>query len=258
MSTRRHLLPALTLSAITGLALAFGGLANGTAAPASAPRAADRCHQPGPYQLPQGDEQVELDPATMSKQITHPYWPMKVGSRWHYREGSERISVKVLKRTRQVNGITARVVHDVAREDGTVVEDTFDWYAQDSGGSVWYLGENTKEYDGDAVSTAGSWEYGVDGAQAGVILPADPAPGCRYRQEYDAGNAEDNGAVLSLRETIKLPIGRYTDVLTTGDYSTLEPNVTEHKFYARGIGPVLEAGISPHPARAVLVSTNVD
>ncbi|MGH2673020.1 MAG: hypothetical protein ACRDHC_08590, partial [Actinomycetota bacterium] len=118
-------------------------------------------------------------------------------------------------------------------------------YAQDSCGNVWYLGENTKEYEnGEVVTTAGSWEHGVDGATAGVIMPADPQVGLTYRQEYYAGEAEDAGEVMSLDEQAQVPFGHFRDVLLTSDFTPLQRRVLEYKLYARGIGPVLVMGVS--------------
>ena len=164
--------------------------------------------------IPKGNERVRLDPAGFTTQITNPWWPMKPGSRWVYREtdpeGSmQRVVVTVLARTKLVaNGVTARVVRDVATEDGETVEATDDYYAQDRCGNVWYLGEATTEYrNGKPVSTKGSFEAGVDGAQAGVILPARPRPGMRYRQEYLAGEAEDRGRSSACGTRPKSPSG---------------------------------------------------
>ena len=255
----------LVVTAAAGLAVAVGGLPNGQASPASTspdttnPTAGGRCHQPGPYQLPHGSEHVDLDPANMSHRITNPYWPMRPGTTWNFRDRSgssvETVRLTVLERTRTVNGIKARVLHDVVREDGEIIENTFDWYAQDTGGSVWYLGEFTREYEnGVPVNTDGSWEYGVDGAEAGVVVPAKPKPGCQYRQEFLEGEAEDYAAILSVREDVHLPVGKFSDVLSTGDYVGLEPGVVEHKFFARGVGPVLSLHVSPTGGREVLVS----
>lgn len=225
----------------------------------SAPHALDRCAQPGPYELPHGDEPVDLDPADFTADIDNPYWPMQPGTRWVYREtdargNRQRVEVTVTDRTRTIRGIQARVVHDVVSERGEPVEKTLDWYAQDSAGSIWYLGEFTREYgDGEAVSTEGSFEYGVDGAQAGVIVPAEPRPGCGYRQEYYQGQAEDRGRILSTRDDIKVSGERYRDVLATSDRVPLEPFVLEHKFYAKGVGPVLTVGVSPSESRESLV-----
>ena len=160
----------------------------------------------------------------------------------------------MLDETREVFGIETRVVHDVVTEDGALVEDTFDWYAQDADGNVWYFGEETKEFeDGKVATTAGSWEAGVDGAQPGVLVPADPEVGMTYRQEYLEGEAEDAAAVLSLDEQAEVPFGRFDGVLMTKEWTPLEPEILEHKFYARGVGMVLELAISGGSDREELV-----
>lgn len=209
--------------------------------------------------LPQGSESVELDPADFVAGIDNPYWPMAPGNKWVYREESDegaeqRVEVTVTDRTKKILGIDATVVHDVVTEDGEVKEDTYDWYAQDTSGNVWYLGEDTKEYeDGKVVSAKGSWEAGVDGAQAGVIMPADPKVGMTYRQEYYKGEAEDAGEVLSLDAKAEVPYGSFDHVLKTKDYTPLEPDVVEHKFYAEGVGPVLTIGVSGGAGREELL-----
>ena len=201
--------------------------------------------------LPRGDEHVVLDPAHFSTRITNPWWPMRPGSRWVYREtdadgGRQRDVVTVTHRTRQIaNGVTARVVRDVATEGGELVESTEDFYAQDRRGNVWYLGEVTAEYEnGRVVSREGSFEAGVGGAEAGVIMPAHPRPGLRYRQEYFEGHAEDRARVISLREQAGVPYGHFRHVLMIREDNPLEPKVLEFKFYARGIGPLLAVSVS--------------
>ena len=196
--------------------------------------------------LPQGAEHVEIDPADFSAEIDNPYWPMAPGTKWTYSETDEegtvqKVVVTVTSETKKLaNGVTARVVHDLVTEDGEPVEDTLDWYAQDREGNVWYMGEDTKEYEnGKVTTTAGSWEAGRDGAEPGVIMPADPKPGMAYRQEQYAGEAEDRGQVLSLEEQAEVPAGHYTGVLLTKDFTPLEPKVLEYKLYAKGVGPVL-------------------
>ena len=199
-----------------------------------------------------------MDPALFVAEITHPYWPMPVGATWTYNEvdaaGTEqRVVVEVTDQTRVIQGITATVVHDQVTEDGELVEDTFDWYAQDAQGNLWYLGEDTKEYEGGVVmSTAGSWEHGVDGALAGIILPASPAPGVAYRQEYYAGEAEDNGQILSVSEFVSVEFGSFEDVVMTRDTTPLEPDILEYKFYAPAVGLVMALSVSPDFAREEL------
>jgi hypothetical protein len=207
-----------------------------------------------PRALPQGSEPVRLDPADFSAEIDNPWWPMQPGSRWVYREGAQQVVVTVLDRTREVAGIEARVVHDVVTEDGALVEDTYDWYAQDEDGNVWYLGEDTKEFeDRKLVSTAGSWEAGVDGAQAGIVVPAEPEVGMKYRQEYLEGEAEDAAEVLSLDERVRVPFGSFEGVLKTQDSTPLEPALREHKYYARGVGPVLAVTVAGGSGREELI-----
>lgn len=211
--------------------------------------------------LPQGAEPVELDPAEFTVEIDNRYWPMAPGSRWVYREedgegGVQRVVVAVTDRTKPVaNGIEARVVHDVVSEGGEPVEVTDDWYAQDAEGNIWYLGERTAEYEnGKVVSRAGSWEAGVDSAQPGVVLPAEPRPGLAYRQEHYAGKAEDRAKVLSVDEQAEVPYGHFARVVLTKDLAPLEPRALEHKFYAPGIGPVLTLDVSGASGREELIS----
>jgi hypothetical protein len=211
--------------------------------------------------LPQGAEQVHLNPANFTTRITNPWWPMRPGSRWVYRETEpdgtrQRVVVTVTRRTKLIaNGVSARVVRDVVTEKGRFVEVTDDWYAQDRRGNIWYLGEATTEYEnGKPVSTEGSFEAGVDGAQAGVIMPAHPRPGLHYRQEYYEGQAEDRARVMSLREQAEVPLGHFRPALMTREVNPIEPKVLEFKFYARGIGPVLAVSVSGGADREELVS----
>lgn len=153
------------------------------------------------------------------------------------------------------NGVEAVVVRDTVSEGGEPVEVTDDWYAQDSEGNVWYLGEDTAEYEnGKVVSHAGSFEAGAGGAEAGIPMPANPEVGMAYRQEYLEGEAEDEAVVLSLDEKAEAPFGYYPKTLMTKDLVPLEPKVSEHKFYAEGVGLVLALGHSGGAGREELVS----
>ena len=238
---------AATIAALaTGVDRAAIGLATTALVVAAA---ASSCGGSG-SSLPQADEAVELDPGDFTAEIDNPWMPFRVGARWVYREidqegAAQRVEVTVLDETRQVMGVETRVVHDVVSEDGEIVEDTYDWYAQDADGNVWYFGEDTKEFeDGKLATTAGSWEAGVDGAQPGILVPAEPDVGTTYRQEYYEGEAEDAAEVLSLEEKVEVPFGSFDGVLMTKDFTPLEPDLLEHKFYARGIGVVLALVIS--------------
>jgi hypothetical protein len=210
--------------------------------------------------LPQGDDPVDLDPADFTTDIDNPYWPMAPGTRWTYAETDEDgeqvdVVVTVSSETKEIaNGVTARVVRDTVSLDGELIEDTFDWYAQDADGNIWYLGEDTAEFeDGAVATTAGSFEAGRDGALPGIIMPAEPTDGMRYRQEYYQGEAEDNGEILSIDEQAEVPYGHFDDVVLTKDSITIEPDVLEYKLYARDVGPVLVFGVSGGGGREELL-----
>jgi hypothetical protein len=210
--------------------------------------------------LPQGNEPVNLSPAYFTTTIDNRWWPMVPGTRWRYREtdregAKQSVVVTVTNETKRIaNGVTARVVRDTVSEDGKIIEDTFDWYAQDDAGNVWYLGEDTAEFeDGKVTTRAGSFEAGVDGALPGIIMPAEPQPGLTYRQEYYEGEAEDNGEVLSLEEMAEVPFGSFDKALLTKDTVAIEPGVLEYKLYAPDVGPVLALGISGGAGREELV-----
>src|SRR5262245_7291891 len=209
--------------------------------------------------LPQGTKPVKLDPADFTTEIDNPYWPMRPGSHWVYREvengEAQRVDVTVTNRTKTLGGVEARVVHDRVSRDGETVEDTVDWYAQDSDGNLWYLGEDTAEYENGKLKTKeGSWAYGVDGAQAGVVVPASPKAGMEYREEYYKGHAEDAAAVLSIGSQVQVPFGRFQNALLTRNFSSIEPTVEEMKLYAKGVGPVMELLVSGGSGRTELLS----
>ena len=200
----------------------------------------------GGSSLPTGSEPAKLDPAEFTADITNPYWPMSVGSKWVYKEldpeGDLRVVVTVTDQTKQIaNGVEARVVHDEVSRGGEPVEITDDWYAQDADGTIWYLGEDTAEYEnGKVVSREGSFEAGVDGAEPGVIMPGDPQPGLEYRQEYLEGEAEDFASVIGFALQVEVPAGRYDNVLQTEDVNPLgDPQQVENKFFAEDVGPLL-------------------
>lgn len=196
--------------------------------------------------LPRGDDPVTLDPQSVGPQVTNKWHPLEPGTRWTYRETTPEgdtldVVVTATSATRKIaNGVTARVVRDTVRHNGAIIEDTFDWYAQDADGNVWYLGEDTAEFENGKITTReGSFEAGVDGALPGIIMAADPQPDLAYRQEFYAGHAEDNGKVLRLNASATVPYGRFDHLLVTEDTNALEPKAREHKYFAAGVGLVL-------------------
>ena len=252
--TRRHLLAPL---AVALLAVACGDdTANDTAAPSTT---AAPVIDPGDG----GDYAPQLDPADFVTGVDHPFMPLAPGNRWVYEETGEdgeveHIEVVVQEETREIAGLTATVVRDTVTLDGEMVEDTFDWFAQDRDGHVWYLGEDVDNYeDGELVDHDGSFEHGQDGAYAGIVMPAQPQVGDAYRQEFFPGEAEDLGEVIRLDGTASVPFGDFEDLLVTRDWNPLEPEVLEEKSYARGIGLVFEEKVAGEAGEAVLVEADV-
>lgn len=186
-----------------------------------------------------------INPADFVVGVDNPLFPLVPGTRYAYQSGEETIEVTVTNDTKQILGVTTIVVRDVVSVGSEIVEDTYDWYAQDKTGDVWYLGEDTKEYEnGQLVSTNGSWEAGVDGAKPGIIMHAtQPAIGVSYRQEYYACKAEDWAEVVSLNESATVPYGSFDNCLQTREFTPLETSVNEYKYYAPGIGVVLEVDV---------------
>lgn len=145
-----------------------------------------------------------IDPSDFSLVVNNPYFTLTPGTTYRYRtkgegfEVNEVAVVTVTDQTKKVMGVTTRVVWDRVWLNGNLIEETYDWYAQDKKGNVWYFGEDSTEYGKNWSSKSGSWEAGVDGAKPGIVMQSDPHPGQPYRQEYRKGKAEDMGQVLSL------------------------------------------------------------
>jgi hypothetical protein len=204
------------------------------------------------------DYSPRIEPARFSTVITNPYLPLRPGTRWVYEgqteDGFERKVVEVTDETRVVMGVACVVVRDVVTLDGQVHEDTVDWFAQDHQGAVWNFGEETrKRTDDGSFTPAGSWEAGAGGALPGVVMPARPAPGRPYRQEYLRGEAEDKARVLTEKGALRVRYGTFQSVVVTRDWSPLDPGVAEHKHYAPGIGLIREEAVEGDPYLVDLV-----
>lgn len=182
-------------------------------------------------------------PADFVDRIDHPFFPLEPGTTFTYKGQQDgaprRVTVFVTHKTKMILGISATVVLDQVLVDGRPEERTFDWYAQDKDGNVWYLGEDSFDYvNGKWVRSDGSWEAGVDNAKAGVIMEAQPQVGDVYRQEYYAGHAEDMAKVIQTDAAVTVPFGAFEHALVTSEWTPLEKGVVEQKYYARGVGNV--------------------
>jgi hypothetical protein len=178
--------------------------------------------------------------------IDNPYFPLRPGTTYVYegsRDGKRAVDVMtVTDDVKVIEGVPCVVVRDRTYLGGHLEERTEDWYAQDAAGAVHYYGEATAELDehGHVVSTEGSWQAGVNGARAGVFMPAHPRVGQTGLQEFYKGHAEDHFQVLSLSASVSVPNGTYEHALLTKEWTPLEPGVIDHKYYAKGIGTVKE------------------
>ena len=200
-----------------------------------------------------------IDPANFVATIDNKFWPLKPGTSFHY-EGMRGNVLQtddevVTHQTKRILGINCTVVRDTVSERGHAIERTLDFYAQDKQGNVWYLGEDSFELKhGRFVRASDSWRSGVDGAKPGIIMPANPQPGDKYRQEYyPPGEALDEALVLGSRWPVTVPYGTFKKSLVTSEYSPLEPQ-TEEKYYVAGLGEVLERVVKGHHEEFRLVS----
>jgi hypothetical protein len=199
-------------------------------------------------------------PAQFVSRVDNPWFPLAPGATFVYRGVKDgepaRDIVTVTHKTTLIDGVRCLAVDDRLYVGGHLGERTTDWYAQDAMGTVWYFGEATAELDesGRVTSTEGSWRSGVDGAHAGILMPAQPRVGRSFRQEYYKGQAEDHFQVLSTSASVRVPYTSSTHALLTKEWTPLEPDVLDHKLYVRGIGLVKEETIKGGNERAVLIS----
>ena len=204
------------------------------------------------------DTAKPIDPAQFVARVDHPYFPLVPGTRFVFHEtkdGKTNINeVTVMSETKVIMGVTCTVVHDVVLANGATEEETYDWYAQDKAGNVWYFGEDTKEFlPKGVISTEGSWTAGVNNARPGLMMPGQPAPGAPYRQEYLKGHAEDMGQVVHLGDAVTVPFGALTGCVRTKEWSMLEAG-TDSKWYAKGLGLVRAESASKEVLELVSVT----
>ena len=244
-------------AAVAGIAVLLPALAG---CGSSGDNTSSAATQSGTNTLPQTSEPSNLNPADFSTNIDNPYWPMPVGATWHVHVSnpqgeSLQETITVTSQTKKIaDGVTARVVRDVVYDRGKPSEITDDWYAQDAEGNVWYFGENTATLQNGKWDRSGSFEAGRSGADAGIAMAARPTVGLTYREEYYKGHAEDRSKVLALDQQVQAPAGHFTGAILTDDYSPLEPDVSEYKLYAKGVGPVVAVSVSGEAEREDLIS----
>ncbi len=201
-----------------------------------------------------------LSPSDFVPRVTNPWFPLLPGSEWRYTgvKGSTKTVdvVTATNKTRRILGVATTVVHDVVSVKGRPEEVTDDFYAQDRHGNVWYFGEETKELNpqGKTTSTEGSFQAGVNGARAGVLIPGTPKVGLVGRQEFRKGEAEDHFEVLNLKASVSVPFVSSMRALRTKEWTPLEPGVIDNKYYIRGIGSVREITVKGPVERLKLVS----
>ena len=194
-----------------------------------------------------------------SLNIDNKYFPLKPGTTFAYvgmKEGQQANDTFIVTdRTKEVDGITARVIRDNAYEDGKLTEFTDDWFAQDDDGNVWYMGEFTTDVT-ENNSHEGSWASGVKGGKPGIFMEANPKVGDSYQQEFARGTAEDRAEIVSMTDSVCVPYGCFTNVLETKETTPIEPTVEEHKFFAPGVGDIKELLVSG--GSEILELTNID
>jgi len=206
-----------------------------------------------------------ISPADFSDAAGHPnaidnvYFPLVPGTTFRYegsKEGAALVDIMtVTSDTKSIMGVSATVVRDSAYEDGVLAEDTFDWYAEDDAGNVWYFGEDTRELDenGNVTTTEGSWVAGDGANLPGILMQAHPRAGRTYRQEYAPDVAVDMATGLSIHRHLNVPFGSLANVVETKEFSCIEKTI-DHKFYAPGVGLVREHAIANGREDTSLVS----
>jgi hypothetical protein len=191
-----------------------------------------------------------IDPADFTTPVPNPYFPLEPGT-VSILQGSED-GKRLLNRTtitpwkKVIQGVTTTVVKDVLYEGGVLREKTTDWYAPDNAGNVWYFGEATAVYNnhGQVVDREGSWEAGVHGAVAGIIMTANPGPTDAYRQEFFKGHAEDQGWIVANHQVVDVPYGKVDQVVRSYEWTRLEPGVVSLKLYGPGLGIIREKDVA--------------
>jgi hypothetical protein len=229
--------------ALGALAVSMAATCSSASAASAAPSCSLPIYGPGPAYHP------DIDPANFGPNVTTSLFPLTPGTTMIYtgtKDGKKALDVfAITAGTAVIDGVTTRLVQDRLFLDNVLEERTTDYYAQDRCGNVWYFGEDTAVLDatGHVVDTSGSFHAGVDGAQPGVFMQAAPQIGRKFRQEWSQGQAEDTFSVVSLANSITVPLGSFHHAMRSEETTALEPGVLDNKYYVQGIGEVEEITI---------------
>jgi len=254
----------LGVAAVVATALLAGCGSSGSGTAASSVDTTTASAGPSPSALApiNGKYAPSIDPANFVSRIDNPYFALLPGTGFHYAGVAEDGTTKqidnefVTRKSKRIMGVRATVIRDTVSQHGHPVERTFDWYAQDRWGNVWYMGEGTSElHHGHFTKASDSWVGGSGGAQPGIIMPGHPARGQHYRQEYYPGHAMDQARILGAGGPITVPNGSYRRTLMTDETApTIDPGVHEHKLYVKGVGDVKEQTVTGNHEEIHLVS----
>lgn len=187
---------------------------------------------------------TRFDPAEFGTGSSNPWFPLVPGTRHELieREGSKASVnvVTVTSETKTILGVTCVVVHDTITRDGVLKEDTYDWFATDRQGNVWYFGEESRQFRASGKATrVGSWIAGTKGARPGLVMPALPTVGESYVQEVFADGSGGLARVEALDDAVTVPYGEIPHALRIREWTNKESGF-ETKWYAKGIGLVRE------------------
>jgi hypothetical protein len=155
-----------------------------------------------------------------------------------------KLTITVLDETRQINGITTRVIEESEEEGGELTEISRNFVAMDQEtGDVFYFGEEVDMYArGEIVGHSGAWLAYDNGNQPGLIMPGTPQVGMKYYQELARQIAMDRAEVIGISETFKTPAGEFGNCLVTEESSVIE-SAKERKTYAPGIGLIQDESL---------------
>jgi hypothetical protein len=181
------------------------------------------------------------------RDINHPYLPLATlkqdileGSEGGKKTRVERTLMPQKHRLFKVGDqeVDALVVEDRVFANGELDEVALDYYAQDDNGTVYYFGEDVSEYPNGKVNHEGSWLFGKDTPVPGVMLPAIPKVGVKFKVEDVSKDISEDDEVVSVHETVKVPAGTFKDCIKIEE--RLGDGATEYKYYAKGVGIVRE------------------